>query len=418
MADRPLDRWLRPRYVFALLALLIGISMLISSPPEREENTWRLSTYDAGPYGAKGLYLVLARLGWRTTRADKAMREALDTTAIYLILDPEGQPIAAEVGVLMHAVRHGALAIVVPHDRTALADSIGVRQSAFIYAGLEVPHREITRAFGRIETRHDDEAAATRDSAGWFFTESNTRIMHYFLRPTSADSDSVATYPQHLTTLLSARGQSGERPVMMEEELDAGRVLAMSDPEFLRNDGVRQGGAAVLMVRLLERLDPGRSRTLVFDEFNHGFGEHGGPLATVWWGLTRTAIGRAVLQIAIALLVLLIAIGVRPIAPAARLRIERRSPFEHVGALSRAYEQIGATRLAARRLVRGLRRRHPVGATDGASDEAYLTRLAARTPALAGDTRVLLAAMHTPRSASELSSLGAAIDHIERMIVT
>jgi len=99
MADRPLDRWLRPRYVFALLALLIGISMLISSPPEREENTWRLSTYDAGPYGAKGLYLVLARLGWRTTRADKAMREALDTTAIYLILDPEGQPIAAEVGV-------------------------------------------------------------------------------------------------------------------------------------------------------------------------------------------------------------------------------------------------------------------------------------------------------------------------------
>ncbi|MBX6333692.1 MAG: hypothetical protein IRY91_17745 [Gemmatimonadaceae bacterium] len=106
----------------------------------------------------------------------------------------------------------------------------------------------------------------------------------------------------------------------------------------------------------------------------------------------------------------------RPIPPSPRRTIERRSPFEHVGALSRAYEQIGATRLATKRLVRGLRRRHTLGATDGMSDAEYLALLAGRKPEVADDAALLRRALETPLPAAEWVAVGGAIDHIERTI--
>jgi hypothetical protein len=117
----------------------------------------------------------------------------------------------------------------------------------------------------------------------------------------------------------------------------------------------------------------------------------------------------------IAGLVLLMAVGIRPIAPRARRAIERRSPFEHVGALSRAYEQVRATRLATRRLVRGVRRRHPLGTT-AADDTQYLSLLAGRAPVVAGDVRVLQRAIEQPLSAGEWVAVGGAIEHIERTL--
>ena len=76
---------------------------------------------------------------------------------------------------------------------------------------------------------------------------------------------------------------------------------------------------------------------IVFDEYHHGFGTHANTRAVTVRALTRTGAGRTVLQLALAGLLLLLALGVRPVKPQPRHSIERRSALEHVGALARAY---------------------------------------------------------------------------------
>ena len=85
-----------------------------------------------------------------------------------------------------------------------------------------------------------------------------------------------------------------------------------------------------------------------------------------------------------------------------------------MGALSRAYEQADATRLATRRLVRGVRRRHPLGAAGSLNDQAYLALLAARAPALAPDLDLMRTALDTPLPRADWVRIGAALAHIER----
>jgi hypothetical protein len=79
--------------------------------------------------------------------------------------------------------------------------------------------------------------------------------------------------------------------------------------------------------------------------------------------------------------------------------------------------QKGATRLAARRLVRGIRRRHGAAARSS-DDEAYLRRLAERHPALAPSVERLVKATKNPVSPRELTELADDIDMIERTLST
>ncbi|HEU4584795.1 MAG TPA: hypothetical protein VFR95_03550, partial [Gemmatimonadaceae bacterium] len=195
-----------------------------------------------------------------------------------------------------------------------------------------------------------------------------------------------------------------------------GEVLAISDAYFFRNTTARGGDGAVLAVRLLEWLDPARERPLVFDEYHQGFGVHENMPRAIRDALFHTAPGRVVVQLVAAGLILLLVYGVRPIAPLKRRSVERRSPLEHVGALARAYQQSGATRAGTQRLLRGLRRRRPLGATGALDDESYLSLVISRKPELADEVELVRAALVRPAPASEWVAVGSAIDHIERTI--
>src|SRR3954465_4308284 len=101
---------------------------------------------------------------------------------------------------------------------------------------------------------------------------------------------------------------------------------------------------------------PRRDR-LVFDEYHQGFGTHPGTLRAIVVYLARSSSGHVLLQGMLAGLVLLLALGPRPLPPHEIERVERRSPLEHVGALAQAYARVGGTRAATTRLLHGVRRR-------------------------------------------------------------
>ena len=387
-----------------LVAILVITAILAPGGPDTAGR--ELSTRSRAIDGAHGLRAVLDALGWHTRERLTPYAGTLDTTATYVMLGTPLDPSAHEIHTLLNTVRHGANAIVVPERGSAIAESIGVQTARRTFIPLRPTSDSLFGSADRV------------DSVREAFGELSARTFHTYLEGTPpSDSDSVGAWPASARTLLSV-GKRDIKPEIAVLPMGRGQVVAIADPAFLRNDVLRKTAGAVLAVRILENVDPARRSPIVFDEYHQGYGEQTSMPAVLREALLGTSWGRAILQLGAAALLYLLVIGVRPIAPSSRAHYERRSPLEHVSALSRAYEAIGATGLAAQRLVRGVRRRHPLGTTSQLSDDAYLALLRARAPALGKDIDILTHALAGKPSTEELVSAGAAIDHIERNLIT
>ena len=387
-----------------LVAILVITAILAPGGPDTVGR--ELSTRSRAIDGAHGLRAVLDALGWHTRERLTPYAGTLDTAATYVMLGTPLDPSAHEIHTLLNTVRHGANAIVVPERGSAIAESIGVQTARRTFIPLRPTSDSLFGSADRV------------DSVREAFGELSARTFHTYLEGTPpSDSDSVGAWPASARTLLSV-GKRDIKPEITVLPMGRGQVVAIADPAFLRNDVLRKTAGAVLAVRILENVDPARRSPIVFDEYHQGYGEQTSMPAVLREALLGTSWGRAILQLGAAALLYLLVIGVRPIAPSSRAHYERRSPLEHVSALSRAYEAIGATGLAGQRLVRGVRRRHPLGTTSQLSDDAYLALLRARAPALGKDIDILTHALAGKPSTEELVSAGAAIDHIERNLIT
>jgi hypothetical protein len=199
-----------------------------------------------------------------------------------------------------------------------------------------------------------------------------------------------------------------------------GRIVVGIDPDLLRNDAVRvcRYGLDVAAVQMLDYLDDpaGEHRRIVFDEYHQGYGEQRGTMEAVATYLVDKSSGRLLMQLLAAGLILLLAVAPRLIPPQDPERIERRSPLEHVDALGRAYAQVGATRSATARLVRGVRRRLAGGAVRtavDASDDAFLDRARRDAPQLAEGIALIRRSLHAGVTRREFASVGAALEQLE-----
>ncbi|HSC32091.1 MAG TPA: DUF4350 domain-containing protein [Gemmatimonadaceae bacterium] len=398
MGERRLDRWLRPIFVLPVLGTLVLAAIIFSPGGAAGAVDTRLTTYNTSPFGALGFYDVLRRLGWNVQRRRTAFHAPVDTAGTYLLLSPLYQPSATEVSALLGAVRRGATIVVSPPVGSPLADSLRIRRTQFDQ-DLEVVSSTPVGSDSAISL----DSAAVR--AGSF--------SRYLVPVATSERDTAPVFPPDTTTLLRVHADTSVRPAIMMRKLGMGSAVIVADWSFARNDNVRDTSGMILGVRLLERAGIDRTRPLVFDEFHQGFGSTNDMFEQIGDAMFKTPVGRAGVQALIAGLLLLLAVGVRPFAPRGRQSIERRSPLEHVGALRLAYERIHATKLATGRLVRGLRRRHPLGA-GALADDAYLKRLAERVPATASDAALLERALTTPMAVTEWVAVGDAIDHIER----
>ncbi|MEP7087714.1 MAG: DUF4350 domain-containing protein [Gemmatimonadota bacterium] len=408
MAERFAERWLKPRFILPALLLALVFAVLLSPAADVAQGGY-LSTRSNTVRGSRGLRDVLDKLGYTTKERIIPYAKELDTTSTYVMLNTPIDPSAVEIHLLLEAVRRGARGVVVPDEGSVIADSIGVRSTG---KSINTYYPVEDSLLGRY-----DPVDTVREAFGIF----DARSFHRYLEAVPAsDSDSAGVWPVQATTLISIRTPIRRRvhPEIALIPIGHGAVVAVADPTFFRNDVLRKTAGTVLAVRILESLDSTRRSPIIFDEYHQGFGQSISVTKVLQKALLGTRWGHAALQFAAAGLLYLLVIGVRPIAPTSRAKLERRSPLEHVGALSRAYEGISATSLAVQRLVRGVRRRHPLGTATALSDEGYLALLRVRLPKLGNDIDTLTRALVETPTAEQLVSAGAAIDHIERNIIT
>ncbi|HEX6631479.1 MAG TPA: DUF4350 domain-containing protein, partial [Gemmatimonadaceae bacterium] len=275
MADA--GRAARPRLVFALLGALVLLMLLITPLGQAERGA--LTSNSAGPGGARALYELAQRLGWPVARRTTPFTGALDSTAVYAVLDPSVTLTASEVHRLLDAVRAGARLLTVVQPGSGLSDSLHLRRSD---AGAPVPRAP---------------AAACPDSLNrpGLITWPGGRVLSYWLARYPASAQVTFTRVVRDTTQRGwnrpdepaetepvppgthvTRADEASPPAAVGFPLGRGRVVAVADADLLRNDVLRvcRWDAGVRAARMLEWLGASPARTLVFDEYHHGYGTH------------------------------------------------------------------------------------------------------------------------------------------------
>jgi hypothetical protein len=257
-------------------------------------------------------------------------------------------------------------------------------------------------------------------------------------KPTAFSDQMALALPPQVRQIVWRRPAPGPTvPLVMTQEgiipsfqtgvgfpLGAGRVAVISTSALFANDAVRLCGigADVAVARMFEYVRGlnGAPARMVFDEYHHGFGTHGGSIRGVTQYLLESPSGHFLAQALLAGLLLVLARAPRPIVPRDPERVVRRSPLEHADALGHAYADVGATRTATSRLNGGLRRRagRMVPVPGGVDDQVFLDGLAGQFPALAEPVDVVRRALVDPVPPRDFASVGGALRDIEQHITT
>jgi hypothetical protein len=405
-------RWyVRPGVVLPIVATIVLFTALLA--PERiagRTGDARLSTNSTEPQGARLFYELAQRLGWR---AERRLTAELPSGPgnIYAVLGAPVPPRIGEVHALLEYVRHGgALFVVLSDGGDPIGDSLHVAvESRYFYAWPVAAESRGCEALEQSLVPLWPDNRAHMNALRW-------------RGPRPGDGETF------LRVGFGTEGAGGPasspgvlRPAVVGFRYGNGRIVVASDPDFLRNDALRvcAYGLDVPAVRALEYLRDGGDvprETIVFDEFHQGFGVQPGTMRTIATYLGGSPSGHLFFQLLGAGLVLLVSLAPRNISPQDPERIERRSPLEHVDALARAYGQVGATRTATARLVRGVRRRLEHGSIHARaepSDEAFLQRVEQTVPGLAADVALLRRALAKPLPRREFEAAGTALQRLE-----
>lgn len=425
------------RAVFAALALTLLLVVLFT-PQTQSTGLGGLDSRSAEPHAARALYTMLERLGWDVTRSSRPLDARLDTTAVYMILNPVRPVTSDEIHELLQAVRAGAGMMVATGLAYELADSLDA------VLGVD------WRGFGPLVTGHEtdpDDCPEPLRSRGMVFgtdgrvhaagitiaSDAPPHTIFASIERNAAlvalEAEAVAARVRGDTALSdslfreSARLPRGSGPTTLQPaaagfEVGDGRMVLLSGDIMLQNDVIRYcaWGTAVTAVRMVEWLSNGRQRQLIFDEW-HRFNRYDPwPIrfSRFFFGNPE---GRVAVTLVLAAATLLLALGRRPLAAVSVRRLERRSPLEHVDALARAYDQSRATRTVARRLVRGLRRRH-TGLLRNEDDSEFLERVRDHHPGLQQEVNLLKQASSNSIPDSDLDRLLTAVDTVDQTLTT
>lgn len=405
------DWWVRPAVMLPILLSVLIIIVLLAPEPTSEGRFGddRLSAHLAGPLGARALREMAARFGFRVAMRDSnPVPIRAPGTTVHAVLSPPLPPTPAQAHRYLDAVRGGDALLLSLGERGPLSDSLGV---AFAPGGvLEVLAEDSTGC-----------GARGRDLTPTLWIDGRAHLFELrWIRGEPKDAIVFAEVGS------PGRGESSESRVTAAGfEYGKGRVVVVSDPDQLRNDVVRRcaWGADVVAMRILEFLRAGGAAprsVLEFDEYHQGFGPKPSTTSVTRRFLVGHPVGRMILQLALASLVLLMAVGPRAIAPRPRPRAERRDPLEQADALAHAYQQVHATRTATQRLLRGVRSRveHAGGGGRSRDDDAFLLHAESLDRERSADVALVRRALRSPAETDRLPDIGLALRRIETTLTT
>jgi len=359
----------------------------------------RLSTYLAGPYGAKGLGQTLTRLGaevlrWRKPYFTLPDSAHPDTTRLLAFLDVSLPSGGLESETIRSYVARGG--------RVFIAGPGGI-DGCFGF------RTRFLRDDAASSLRHPDahELYAARRVLEPVKPESLARTR---LAPPGGERSCVPRRAARVDTLLRTDGGA---PVAVRLGWPgSGTVILLADEHLLTNRSLKETDAGLVIIPWLLA---GGVREVVFDEYHLGFGT-GGSLASVSWDwLLSHPLGWAILQ-CVGAAILALAVQAVRFGPV-RLRRERRrrSALEHVDALAAGLERSRGDDVAIQIMISSLRRRlSPAGRSSSGDEREWIERLEASMlePGARAAARRLLTTMVTPAAPDRLLTVAQSVEEV------
>jgi hypothetical protein len=381
------------------LAALAGV---LSAPTSGIEDR-RLSTYLAGPNGAKGLAQALERLHVtvqqrRRPYFDLASDSVRPARSVLLAFFDVAAPTSRERLVIRDYVARGG--------RIFVAGGTGIET-----------------CFGYVSRRLRPGVAG--DSA----------IVQFAAARRLPDTERLLwPIPAESVPAASARGTEGDRcaprlatgarvdtllrtiddrPVSLRLRFaSGGEVILLADARFLTNRALKETDAGLTVLPWF--LD-GRTRRVTVDEYHLGFGEGGSLPGAAWAWLVSHPLGWTILQLVGVALVALAVQAVR-FGPARRvIERRRRSPLEHLEALAAGLEGAAGFDPAIQLLVAGLGRRlsrSGAGSPGGAQQWLGALELALPTPRGRAAARRLQGLSSTPGGAAGVLAVAQSVEDV------
>ncbi len=389
-------RWTATWVLGALAMVVIAVALL--TPEEAGTSGRDASTFSTGPGGTSIVLELAARMGWKTERRTVPLDSLPSDRRVDVVVAPSMALGSHEVHRLLENVRAGGGLIMSLDGDDDLPDSLAVEA-------------------GR--------GAAFLDATDTDCPSEPFIVARVLTIPTDAREVEPSKIPdREITTLLWATSPKTHAPMRaaIGFPLGAGRVVVVGSSSVFGNAAVRNCrlDADLAVARMLAYVrsanDP--HPRIVFDEFHHGYGVHGGSLRAAAIYLGRTSSGHFLVQALVAGLLLLLAKAPRPLPPREATQVPRRSPIEHADALGRAFEDVGATRTATTRLLGGVRRRvgRGVAVSSSASDGEFLNAVERMNPSLSDSVQQIRNAVEHPVPSEQFVLVGSALERIERAL--
>lgn len=358
--------------IIIVIAALIGLSAAgnieFDHPLDNEFEPNR-STYNSGQTGTRAIYQLLEESGtpvarWRR-HYSSLFAEAKDS--ILVIIGPflSGQKISDEEAIALRAwISTGGRALIIsrspieqfgdPAIRVKPPVNLPARDATpeqFIYEQsdrLIMQPTELTRKVrglalsdfaSRMSFHHSDGTDKTNktdgtDEAGSAEAPADPGII---IVKDEYDVDSLASLSAPVIHLGDKDGAA-----LADFRYGEGRVIFLSDPFVVANNGIARGGNLTLALNILRSMGASERRIL-FDEFHHGYHDEGNPLINYFRG---TPMPWLLLQGICLSLLIIYTYGRRFARPLPLPQIDRHSPLEFVGSMANLQQAAQARELA------------------------------------------------------------------------
>lgn len=370
--------------IVIVLAVLVGLNAIsfvkLEQPPETEREPLR-SSYNAGPTGTRAFYQLLEESGYQTTRwrekYEALSRQAQNATLIIIgpfQATPELPTNEAEA--LKEWIASGGRALIISRAPQAqFSDpAISAKPTAAANPFETNPDHLVDE---RSDVLIAQPTALTRNTRGLAISHLATRLT--FKQPAAAKADAKAGPPPEAVGQVTVRpsendkkaeneeatqhedDQSGDEDmpdtalttpvvhlgdsdgaVLADFDYGEGRVIFLSDPFVVANQGIARGTNLTLALNLVEALG-GQKRRIFFDEYHHGYHSASNPLLTYFRG---TPVPWLLLQGLLLALMVVYSAGRRFARPLPLPQVDRHSPLEFVGSMANLQQVAQARDLA------------------------------------------------------------------------
>ena len=396
--------------VFVIAGFLLGGRQGDVSRKAGDKGPVDTSVYNDRDYGSKAFYEWLQLSGYRPQVSQRSWRWLSQSQARVLIaVEPNAQNLALLTGAPDKGSQSDTL--LTPDDAVSLKQWVGAGHTAILLSSR--------LAFSATKPRHPVT----------FADAMNVEVASAARATGPADLPSLAPTP--LTHgVLSIHSESGMRvhkrdmsgldlfgdsqgPAVTALPVGRGWIILIADGEFASNANLNRSDNAVFLSNIMARYArPGGA--VLFDEYHHQSSDFGdGP--SLWDILGRPA-QLAAVQLLLAALVLVWAVGVRFGTPVPLNRGSVRNSAEYVRSLATLYWRAGASVTALetvyRQFLRDLTSRLALGSD--ASLEEVATLAARRGNINVEELRHVLAGCENAIDTGKVSE-GELLDLVRRM---